>query len=258
MIRAGISGAAGRMGNAVASVISKADDFKLALALEAPGNSAVGSEINGVKITESLKDGVNGIDVFIDFSLPGPTLENIKVLAEAGKSAVIGTTGLKPDEIKKIEEAARKIPVVFASNFSVGVNVMWKVIGDMAKIMKDDYDIDIVESHHRHKKDAPSGTAVTAAKVITGAKGISYEENVITGRDGRDNERPRSQLGVLAVRGGGVVGEHTVIFASDGDKIEVKHTAFSRETFAAGALKAARFLAGKKPGMYTMKEVLGV
>ncbi len=258
MIKAGVSGAAGRMGSAVASVIEKSNDFEIGLALEAKGSNKVGTKICGREIIDDLEKGAENMDVFIDFTVPAATLENIKILAEKGKPAVIGTTGLKPDEVKAIEEAAEKIPIVFASNFSVGVNVLWKVIEDVTRIVKDDYDIDIVESHHRHKKDSPSGTAVTAAKVITGEKGLDYDKNVIFGRHGRENERPRGQLGVLAVRGGGVVGEHSVIFASDEDKLEIKHTAFSRETFAAGSLKAARFVINQKPGLYKMADVLKI
>jgi len=180
------------------------------------------------------------------------------VLADSGTPAIIGTTGFKDDEIAVIKAAAGKIPIVFSSNYSVGVNVMWKLVREAVKAMKDSYDIDIVESHHRMKKDAPSGTAVTTAKVIMDTKGLDYDKNVVTGRSGRDNDRPRDQVGILAVRGGGVFGEHTVIFADMCDKLEIKHTAFSRETFAAGALKAARFVIGKKSGLYSMADVLGL
>jgi len=258
MIKVGISGAAGRMGCAVASLVKGQEDMETGLLLEQAGHSMIGKDAGGIKITDNLKQGAGKIDVFIDFTVPQATLENLKVLEAANKPVVIGTTGIKADEYKKIEEAAKKIPIVFASNFSVGVNVMWKLVKEATNILKQDYDIDIVESHHRNKKDAPSGTAVTTAEVIMAEKGLDYEKNVIYGREGRDNERPRDQLGVMAVRGGGVIGEHSVIFASEGDKIEIKHTAFSRDTFAAGAIKAARFIAGKKPGLYVMKDVLGL
>ncbi len=258
MIKVGISGAAGRVGTAIANLLEKEKDLKLVLAIEAPGNKLIGGTVAGCAVTDSLKKGVKGIDVFIDFSTPEATLENIKILAEAGKPAVIGTTGINEMEISFIKASALEIPVVFSSNFSVGVNVMWKLVRDAVLAMKDNYDIDIVESHHRMKKDAPSGTAVTTAKIIMEAKGLDYDKNVILGRSGRDNERPREQLGVLAVRGGGVVGEHTVIMADMGDKLEIKHTAFSRDTFAVGAIKAAKFLCGQKPGMYGMDDVLGL
>jgi 4-hydroxy-tetrahydrodipicolinate reductase len=258
MIKLGISGAAGRMGTAIASLMEKEKDMQLVLGLEEKGHRAVGSMVCGCLVSDDLKNGIKGIDVFIDFSVPAATLYNLKILADAGKAAVVGTTGFNEKEIYEINAAAKKIPVVFSSNYSVGVNVMWKIVRDAVKAMKDNYDIDIVESHHRMKKDAPSGTAITTAKVITDAKGIDYEKNVIFGRSGRDNDRPRDQLGILAVRGGGVIGEHTVIMADTGDRLEIKHTAFSRETFAVGALKAARFIVGKKAGLYSMGDVLGL
>jgi 4-hydroxy-tetrahydrodipicolinate reductase len=258
MIRTGVSGAAGRMGATIASLIEKDKEMKLSLALEAAGNKMIGGQVSGCAITDDLKKNVRDIDVFIDFSTPESTLEIMKILVDAGKPAVIGTTGMNELEISFIKASAAKIPVVFSSNYSVGVNVMWKIVKDAVLAMKENYDIDIVESHHRMKKDAPSGTAVTTAKIIMEAKGLDFDKNVVYGRSGRDNERPRDQLGVLAVRGGGVVGEHTVILADMGDKLEIKHTAFSRETFAAGSIKAAKYLIGKKPGMYSMADVLGL
>lgn len=258
MIKVGISGAAGRMGSTIASLIDKEKEMKLNLAIEASGNKMLGSQVSGCPVTDDIKKNVRDIDVFIDFSTPAATLENIKALAEAGKPAVIGTTGMNELEISFIKASAEKIPIVFSSNFSVGVNVMWKIIKDAVKAMKDTYDIDIVESHHRMKKDAPSGTAMTTAKIIMEAKGADLNKNIVYGRSGRDNDRPIEQLGVLAVRGGGVVGEHTVILADMGDKLEIKHTAFSRETFAVGSIKAAKFLIGKKPGLYSMADVLGL
>jgi len=171
---------------------------------------------------------------------------------------VIGTTGFKENELKEIDNAAKKIPIVLSSNYSVGVNVMWKLAKEATKILKQDYDIDIIEAHHRMKKDAPSGTAMTAAKIIIDEKNGDLNRDIIFGRQGRDNERPRSQVGMLSVRAGGIVGEHTIIFAGMGDKLEISHTAFSRETFAEGALKAVRFIAGKKPGLYSMSDVLGI
>ena len=258
IIKIGVSGAAGRMGQAILSAAAKDKNIKTTLAVEKAGMPGVGKEDNDIKITDSLKAGVSAIDVYIDFSTPSATAENVKILSDAGKAIVIGTTGLNEKEMAAVKEAAKKVPIVMATNFSVGINAMWKILKDLTKIIKEDYDIDIVESHHRHKKDAPSGTAVTTAKVILEAKGLDYEKNVLYGRDGRENERPRDQLGILAVRGGGVVGEHTVIYASDGDKLEIKHTAFSREPLAAGAIKAAKFVVGKKPGLYGMGDVLGI
>jgi len=259
MTRIGVPGAAGRMGRFVIAKTAAAKDMKIGALIERPGHEAVGTKAEGVVISDDLRKVINDFDVYIDFTVPAATVAALPVLAEAGKAAVVATTGLTQKELEVVKAAAIKIPVVYATNYSVGVNVMWKVLAEMTRLMKDDYDIDIVESHHRHKKDAPSGTAVTCAEVIMKAKGLDYEKNVIYGREGRENERPRDQLGVLAVRGGGVAGEHTVYFASDEDKLELKHISFSRETFATGALKAARFLAGgRKPGLYSMADVLGI
>lgn len=258
MIKIGIAGAAGRMGSAIGACASRDNELKITLALEITGHKSIGSDFYGVKIIDNLNKEVNNMDVFIDFTKPGATIDNLKIIAGAKKAAVIGTTGFKEDELKIIKEYSKDIPIVLSSNYSVGVNAMWKILKDITPVLKDDYDIDIVESHHRNKKDAPSGTAITSGKVIADAKKIDFEKNVIYGRSGRENERPRDQIGILAVRGGGVVGEHTIIYASDGDKIEIKHTAFSRETFAQGALKAAKFISGKKPGLYSMSDVLGI
>jgi 4-hydroxy-tetrahydrodipicolinate reductase len=258
MLRIGISGAAGKMGRAVSAVVGRSKGCSVGLLLERKGHDMIGSEIGGVRITDDLKSGLGSFDVFVDFTAPQASLEFIKVLAEAGRPMVLATTGFKKAELELIDEAAKKIPVVFASNYSVGVNVMWKLLKEATRLMKEDYDIDIVESHHRYKKDAPSGTAVTCAQVILAEKGLDYDSNVVFGREGRENDRPRNQIGMLSVRGGGVVGEHTVIYASDEDRIEIKHTAFSRESLAAGSLKAARFLTGKKPGLYSMSDVLGI
>lgn len=258
MINIGIAGAAGKMGSAIGACASKDKEVKIIIAKEAPENKSVGADFYGIKITDKFDDKINDIDVFIDFTTPKATVENLKVISDAKKAMVIGTTGFNADELKVIGEYSKKIPIVLSSNYSVGVNVMWKILKLITPVLKNDYDIDIVEAHHKNKKDAPSGTAVTCGKVIAEAKGIDYEKNVIFGRQGRDNERPRDQIGMLAVRAGGIIGEHTIIYASDGDKIEIKHTAFSRETFALGAIKAAKFVKDKPAKLYSMAEVLGI
>lgn len=258
MIKIGIAGAAGKMGTAIGACAAKDNDIKITLAVEISGHKSIGNDFYGVKITDSLKDNADSLDVFIDFTKPQATVENLKIISNKKIAAVIGTTGFKEEEIKVIKEYSQNIPIVLSSNYSVGVNVMWKILKDITPVLKDDYDIDIVESHHRNKKDAPSGTAMTSGKIIAESKKIDFNKNVIYGREGRENERPRDQIGILAVRGGGVIGEHTIIYASDGDKIEIKHTAFSRETFAMGALKAAKFIVGKKPGIYSMADVLHI
>jgi len=257
MLRVGISGAAGRMGNALVSVAAQNPEiYKIGLLLEAKGNSAVGAGISGFSITDDLKKGIAAVDVFIDFTTPSATLTHLKELVEANKPVVIGTTGFDSNELFEIELAAKRIPIVMSSNYSIGVNVMWKLLKQATRALKDDYDIDIIEEHHRMKKDAPSGTAITTAEIILKEKGLDPKANMVFGRDGRNNVRDRDQIGVFAVRAGGIVGEHKVIFGSMGDKLEISHTAFSREALAMGALKAAKFLADKPAGLYSMADVL--
>lgn len=258
MVKIGITGAAGRMGRMLIDAVQREKEARLTALTEIKGSPAAGTLVAGVTVSDDIGAVAGLADVFIDFTLPAATVANIQKLADSSKAAVIGTTGLTETELNVIKKASEKIPVVLSSNYSIGVNVMWKLLKDATKIMKEGYDIDIVESHHRMKKDAPSGTAVTTAEVILKEKGLDYSKNAVFGREGRDNTRNRDELGVFAVRGGGVVGEHTVYYMSDGDKLEIKHTAFSRETFAAGAVRAALFIAGKKPGLYSMSDVLGL
>lgn len=259
MVRVGISGAAGRMGNALISVVSQnPDTYKIGLLLEAKGNSTVGVSMAGFAITDEIKNGLSNLDVFIDFTTPAATLRHLKELVDAKKPMVIGTTGFDANELFEIELASKKMPIVMSTNYSVGINVMWKILKEATRALKDDYDIDIIESHHRMKKDAPSGTAITTAEVILKEKGLDPKANMVFGRDGRENTRDRDQIGVFAVRAGGIVGEHTVIFGSMGDKLEISHTAISRDTLAIGALKAAKFVADKPAGLYTMADVLGL
>lgn len=258
MVNIGVTGAAGRMGRLLIEAVLRENNAKLSALTEIKGSPAVGTAVSGVKVSDDISSASALADVFIDFTVPAATVKNIEALAAASKAAVIGTTGLTETELNVIKKASEKIPVVLSSNYSIGVNVMWKLLKEATKIMKEGYDIDIVESHHRMKKDAPSGTAVTTAEVILKEKGLDYSKNAVFGRDGRDNTRNRDELGVFAVRGGGVVGEHTVYYMSDGDKLEIKHTAFSRETFAQGAVRAALFITGRKPGLYSMADVLGL
>lgn len=258
MIKIGIAGAAGKMGSTIASLCAKENDLKITLLTEINGHKSIGTESFSCKITDNLKDNVQNIDAFIDFTTPDATLSALQILKQTKKPIVIGTTGFKDNELKEIKDTSTILPIVLSSNYSIGINVMLKLLKEAVKVMKDDYDIDIVESHHRMKKDAPSGTALTLAKTIMEEKKLDFEKNTVYSRQGRDNERPRDQLGIFAVRGGGVIGEHTVIMASMGDKIEIKHTAFSRETFAAGAIKAVKFVINQKPGLYSMQDVLGI
>jgi 4-hydroxy-tetrahydrodipicolinate reductase len=254
------------MGKRLVSLIMKSESLELSGALEAPGNPSLGQDagmaagegMSGVKITDSLKTALAGADAMIDFST-GDAAANAKIASSMGISCVIGTTALGEagkTELAKIAKAGGKI--VFSSNMSTGVNLLFKLCEEAARILGDEYDVEIVEMHHRHKKDSPSGTAVSIAEAVCRARTLSYSNNCVHGRKGVIGERPKAQIGVHAVRGGDVIGDHTVIFASEGERIELVHKASNRDAFAKGALRAVQFLENAAPGLYDMKNVLGL
>jgi 4-hydroxy-tetrahydrodipicolinate reductase len=257
-----INGAGGRMGQAVGRLALAEKDLAIAAALEASGSKLVGTDYGkvlgrdelGVAVTTSL---TSKVDALIDFSTPAASLVRLTECARTKSPAVICTTGFTPDQRREIEAAAKKIPVMLSTNMSVGVNLLFKMLPEMARMLGEEYDIEIVETHHRLKKDAPSGTAVTMAERVAAARGKKYPDDFNFGRKGIVGERKRGEIGVHAVRGGDVVGEHRVYFMSEGELIEVTHRASSRELFARGALRAARFVAKAKPRLYTMMDALG-
>ena len=208
-----------------------------------------------MKLTSSLEA---DSDVLIDFSLPAGTLGVIDACIARKTPMIIGTTGIDEAGVKKIEAVAKMVPVVFAPNMSVGVNLLFKVAGEVAKALGDDYDVEIVETHHRFKKDAPSGTALGLARSIADALGRDLSTDAVYGREGAVGERTKREIGIHAVRGGDVVGDHVITFAGLGERIELTHRAHSRETFVRGALRAAKWIRGKKAGLYSMREVLGI
>ena len=213
----------------------------------------------GIKITTDLAALLPGCDVVIDFSAHHGTAGNAPRVATAGKGLVIGTTGLGTEEKKAVEEAARKIPVVVSPNMSLGVNLLFALVRKAAETLKGKgYDIEIIERHHRKKKDSPSGTAIGLGEAAAAGYGWDLKKTAVDGRSGLVGERPAEQIGFHAVRGGDIVGDHTVLFAADGECIELSHRATSREAFARGALRAAAWLAGRAPGLYSMRDVLGV
>jgi 4-hydroxy-tetrahydrodipicolinate reductase len=253
------------MGKRLVSLIMKSESLELSGALEAPGHPSLGQDagttagegVSGVKITDSLKTALAGADAMIDFST-GDAVANAKIASSMGVSCVIGTTAISEAgkaELAKIAKAGGRI--VFSSNMSVGVNLLFKLCGEVARTLGDEYDVEIVEMHHRHKKDSPSGTAVSLAEAVCRARTLSYSNNCVHGRKGVAAERPKAQIGVHAMRGGDVIGDHTVIFASEGERIELVHKASNRDAFAKGALRAALFLENAAPGLYDMKNVLG-
>ena len=241
MLKILVTGISGRMGCAVRQAVEANPNTELAATHDA-----------GQDISAALEKA----DAAIDFSFHGFTPELLAAAVAQGKPLVIGTTGHTDDERAAIAEAAKRIPIVFASNFSVGVNTLFWLTQKAARILKD-YDIEIVEMHHRHKLDAPSGTARTLAEVVCGETGLDYAADVAHGRQGLVGERPQRQIGMHSLRGGDVVGDHTVMFATDGERVELTHKASSRMTFASGAVRAAVWLAGKPAALYSMQDVLG-
>jgi 4-hydroxy-tetrahydrodipicolinate reductase len=252
-IQLAICGALGRMGSRISALAAQApEQFHMVAAIDRMGADA--KEASG-KICSELPAGV---DVLIDFSAPAATRAMIASCVEHQTAMVIGTTGLSQADHALIDEAAKTIPILQATNTSLGVNVLLAIVAQTARQLGSAYDIEIVEAHHNQKKDSPSGTALSLAEAICTATGRKIEQTLVHGRHGGDTLRQAGTIGMHAVRMGDVVGEHTVYFAAQGERIEVKHTASTRDTFARGALRAAEFMAGRKPGRYTMRDVLGL
>lgn len=201
---------------------------------------------------------LDDFDVLIDFTHPSVTLKNLEVCRQAGKAMVIGTTGFTPEEKQRLSEAAKQIPIVFAANFSVGVNLCLKLLDTAARVLGDDVDIEIIEAHHRHKVDAPSGTALRMGEVVADALGRDLRKVAVYGREGQTGARERETIGFATVRAGDVVGDHTVLFAADGERVEITHKASSRMTFAKGAVRSALWLQQRSPALYDMQDVLGL
>lgn len=263
--RIGIVGAGGRMGRMLIEAVLKGEGVVLGAAFDVPGSPAIGKnagELVGlpadVLITDDVAAGLKQIDVLIDFTRPQGTLVHLELCRQAGVGMVIGTTGFEADGKAAIAAAARDIPVVFAPNMVVGVNVVFKLLDMAARIMNQGYDIEVVEAHHRMKIDAPSGTALRMGEVVAAALGRDLEECAIYGREGVTGERDPSTIGFATVRGGDIVGDHTVMFCGIGERVEITHKASSRMPYALGSLRAARFMAGRKNGLFDMQDVLGL
>jgi len=265
MVKIAVCGAAGRMGQMIIVAV-KESGCELSGALERPGHELVGQDAGviagcgalGVPISDDLNVVVRGCDVLIDFTTPKVSLKNLEACGLQGKAIVIGSTGFTPDERTLAKELAREIPAVLAPNMSVGVNVCFKVLADIAKILGDDFDVEIVEAHHRLKKDAPSGTAVRMGEVVAEALGRNYNQVANCHREGITGERTREEIGMQTIRGGDIVGEHTVYFIGMGERIELTHRAHTRDMFSRGSVRAAKWVVGQKPGLYDMQDVLGL
>ncbi len=263
--RIGITGAAGRMGRTLVEAIDLAGDgLSLTAAVEQPGSSLLGADAgelaglgkNGVTVVGDLAEVIGDIDVLIDFTVPAATLANLDLCAGNGVAMVIGTTGFTPEEQGLIEQAAAKTAICKASNFSTGVNLCFKLLETAAKVLGDDVDIEVYEAHHRHKIDAPSGTALSMGQVVADTLGRDLQKVAVYGREGQTGARDRETIGFATVRAGDIVGDHTVTFAAEGERVEITHRASSRMSFARGAVRAAAWVAGQKPALYDMRNVL--
>jgi len=261
-----VAGAAGRMGSRLIACLRDAPELTLAAAVEAPGHPALGRDageaagvgVTDVRITADAGLAIARDRVLMEFSVPEATLEHLRLVAERGARAVIGTTGFTAGQREEIAGLARRAPIMLAPNMSVGVTVALRLLAEMARVLGDDYDVEITEVHHRFKKDAPSGTALRMAEVVAEALGRDLDKVAVYGRRGLPGERPRKEIAVLSQRSGDVVGEHTVSFGALGERLELTHRAHSRDTFARGAVRAARWIVGQPPGLYSMQDVLGL
>jgi 4-hydroxy-tetrahydrodipicolinate reductase len=258
MLRIAVAGASGRMGRMLIDAVREAPDATLAAALDRADSPAIGTRIDGTTITSDIDLALAGSDVLIDFTRPDGTLAHLRACAAHGVKAVVGTTGFDDAGLAAIEAAATRTAIVFSPNMSVGVNVLYRLIADASRALSDGYDIEIVETHHRHKVDAPSGTALRIGEIVAAATGRDFDANAVFERHGHTGARKPDSIGFSAIRGGDIVGDHTVLFAGTGERIEITHRATSRAGYAHGSLMAARFLATRDRGLFDMQDVLGL
>jgi 4-hydroxy-tetrahydrodipicolinate reductase len=250
-VKVAVAGAGGRMGRALIDAALADDELTLVAALDVKGSSSVGQPVGTTKVTADL-GALSQADVLIDFTRPEGTLAHLR----HARAMVIGTTGFTEEDKGSIAEAAKRIPIVMAANFAVGVNATYKLVETAAKILGDAYDVEIIEAHHRHKVDAPSGTALELGRIVE--RSLGGKLNATHGRSGEPGARPAKEIGFHSIRGGDIVGEHTVVFAGTGERVEVTVRSQSRLTYAQGALRAAKWLKGKPPKLYGMADVLGL
>ena len=265
MITIGITGAAGRMGRTLTTLCHDAENLQLVAAVERAGSPFVGQDPGllagtaaaGIEIVDDLNAVAGNCDVLIDFTLPESTLDNVRVCRETGTRMVIGTTGMG-DDARQIEAASEDIAIVFAPNMSIGVNLCFKLVELAARTVGEAFDIEIIEAHHRHKIDAPSGTAVRMGEIVAHTLGRDLAECAVYGREGRTGARDRKTIGFETIRAGEIVGDHTVLFGGAGERIEITHRAADRSTFASGALRAASWIGARERGLFDMQDVLGL
>jgi len=261
-----IYGAAGRMGRQLLQAVSENPETTLTDAFEAPGQIALGQDVSvlaggdalGVTLVDEIKPAEQAFDVVVDFTAPVATLKLLDALGDSDKSVVIGTTGMDAAALKVLNEHAKKRAIVFASNYSVGVTLSLSLLADAARALGDDYDVEITEAHHRHKVDAPSGTALSMGHAVADALGRDLDTDAIYGREGITGARDSKTIGFTTVRAGDIIGDHTVLFAGNGERLEITHKAVDRMTFARGAIRAANWVSTQAPGLYDMRDVLGL
>jgi 4-hydroxy-tetrahydrodipicolinate reductase len=266
MISVGVAGIAGRMGGRIAQLVCEADDMEFVGGWERTGHGAVGKPLkqfvpsagDDLVVSDNPSEVIQRAKVIIDFTAPEATVEHCKLCASQGVPIVIGTTGLSAEQINTIRSCGSSIPIVMSPNMSVGVNVLFKLVEYATKLLGPDFDAEIIEAHHRFKKDAPSGTAIKLGQVIAQARSLEWEKVANFARHGIIGERKKEEIGIQTVRAGDIVGEHTIIFCSLGERIEITHRAHSRDNFARGALRAARWVVNQRPGVYDMHDVLGL
>ena len=266
IVRAIIVGAAGRMGIRMIWAIHETSNIHLAGAVERKDHPSLGRDAGevagmdkwGIPLVGDLRQAVDSGDVIIEFTTAEAALKNLQVAAEKGKSAVIGSTGFSAAQMDEVRALTKKIPCVLSPNMSVGVNVLFKVAGDLARILGDDFDVEVIEAHHRMKKDAPSGTALKIGQILAQALDRDFNQVGVYERKGIIGERKKKEIGMQAIRAGDIVGEHTVIFGGVGERLELTHRAHSRDNFARGAIRAAAWVVKQKPGLYDMQDVLGL
>ena len=265
-IKVGVIGAGGRMGRMLIEAVNDNAQTILSAAIERQGSSLVGADAGevaaigrlDVPIVDDLKTVVNDIDVLIDFSLPDATEQNMQICADHGVAMVIGTTGFNAQQEQVLATASEKVAIVYAGNYSTGVNLSLKLLGMAAKAFGNDADVEVIEAHHKHKIDAPSGTAYMMAEAVAEARGQNLKDVAVYGREGQTGEREAGTIGIHAIRGGEIIGDHTVMFIADGEVVEITHRARARMTFAAGAVRAANWVIEQKEGQYNMQDVLGL
>ena len=264
-IKIAIAGCGGRMGKILLECVANADDMVLHAALERDGSTLLGCDTgvlsgvsSGVVIRSDVEAALQGADVLIDFTRPEGTLQHLEICRRLGIAVVVGTTGFSAQQKALLGAAAQEVGIVFAPNMSVGVNLVFKLLETASRVLSEGYDIEIIEAHHRHKVDAPSGTALGLGEVVARTLGRDLSQCAVYGREGVTGERDPSTIGFATVRGGDIVGDHTVLYAGIGERVEITHKASSRATFALGALRAARYLKENPPGMYDMQDVLNL